>query len=328
MESVLVTGGAGFIGSYVAQALLERGKQVVVLDLAELPDQRGDMRFRDQPNLIVVTGSVTDPTFVAETIKKHGVRNIVHCAAIADSEYLSSHPHLAFQINVAGTANVLEAARQIGVARVVLVSSIAAFSKKRYEPIDEEHPVFDIHSGHPSGPYGASKAAAEILALAYHAFIDVVALRPAGVYGYGMKVPTSIRRIVEEVFIGHPVVIDASVDAKRSYTFILDCARAIVSALDVQSTSLRQRVYTLADDRVYSFGQVAEIMVRLVPGAQIKFTEEMTSEKRDRYSNYGKLDTRAAARDLNFAPAYSLEKGLTAYLDTLKKIKNTLPKIG
>ncbi|MFL5628093.1 MAG: NAD-dependent epimerase/dehydratase family protein, partial [Ktedonobacteraceae bacterium] len=189
MSTIMITGGAGFLGTYVTRMLAERGDRVVIFDAAGTAPELAILTAPFEQNIVRVRGQILDLSSVLRCVRQHSVERIFHAAALYDPPYSLEDPAITFQVNVNGTINVLEAARFLGVQRVVQSSSIGVYAPRQYEPIDESHPILLPSAGNPLGAYGASKAAAEIVGMTYYSTngVDFVALRNSAIYGYGMR---------------------------------------------------------------------------------------------------------------------------------------------
>ncbi len=173
---VLVTGGAGFIGSNVVRELVERSHKVTVLDNLS-SGHVGNLEGRRQ----VHRGDVRDSDVGREAVRGNEV--VFHLAASVGNVRSTEQPVFDSAVNVLGTLTVLEAARGYGISRVVYSSSAAIFGEPHYLPIDEEHPT------NPLSPYGVSKFAGERYCLCYSRLYDltVVCLRYFNVYGINQR---------------------------------------------------------------------------------------------------------------------------------------------
>jgi len=323
MAVVLVTGGYGFLGSHVSHALAARGDRVIIMDMDQGTEQTRKILEPVRDRLRFVNGSITNLPLILSTVRAYGVQSVVHAAAVCHAQALLDQAYTAFEVNTAGTINVLEAARLLDLDRVVYVSSVAAFAARQYEPLDEAHPIFDSKRGHPAGPYGASKAAAEIFGMAYRdAYgVDFVALRPAGIYGYGMRIPMYIKPMVENPLTGRPCTFSTGAGLRRSFTYVKDCVDAVLRALDANSSKLQRRVFVIAEGEMYSIETVANLVRRLIPGADITVGAELTEYEQRRLEHSGELDITAAREQLGFSPRYSLEDGLRDYIETYRRLE-------
>src|SRR5574341_615698 len=165
MGSILVTGGAGFLGSHLVRALAQRGNGVVAYDngLTAVPRSLADLEGK----IPVVDGDVTDLSHLCRTIQQHRVDRIIHGAAISSMLPSIQRPSLAVQVNIAGSVNVLEAMRLFPIERCLHISSEEAYGRARAEPIQEDQHL------EPVTPYGATKAAVEHLGRAYRRFFGM-----------------------------------------------------------------------------------------------------------------------------------------------------------
>src|SRR5579875_1352164 len=186
---VLVTGGTGFIGSYVVRTLLDQGRRVCLFDSSDLSPEARFVLGAQAGQVPIDQGSIDNCPRLMEVVKHRQPQAIVHIAAIVDPLFLLTNPYTALHVNVAGTVNVLEAARVFGVERVVYFSSIGVLPAAQYQPIDAAHPIILPTQGPASGAYGASKVAGEAFGFAYQQGfgLDFRVIRPSAAYGFGMK---------------------------------------------------------------------------------------------------------------------------------------------
>ncbi|HBE29107.1 MAG TPA: hypothetical protein DDW25_09485, partial [Ktedonobacter sp.] len=241
---------------------------------------------------------------------------IFHAAALYDPPYSLEEPALTFQVNVNGTINVLEAARFLGLQRVVQSSSIAVYAPRQYEPIDELHPILLPSAGNPLGAYGASKAAAEIVGLSYYSSngVDFIALRNSAIYGYGMRYPMYIKPMVENSVRKLPTRFATGGDMRRDYTHVKDIAQAVLKALDVPASTLTQRIFNIGSGTMHSATQVAETVRKILPEADIEISAGLSKLEQSDMRARGMLDLSAAQQQLKYEPLYALEDGIRDYI--------------
>lgn len=231
---VVVTGGAGFIGSHTVDHLMDAGHRVVVLDNFSTGKRANLARWADHPRLHVVTCDVAHGIFaaLAPITREHGaVSRIVHLAAQVSVVHSVANPLVDMQVNYGGTLHVLEYARATGVAKVVFASSAAVYGDVAELPVAEDAPC------HPVSPYGIDKLASEH-ALAYYAQVHGVAgtaLRFFNVYGPRQD-PSSPYSGVISIFAdraraGVPLTIFGDGAQTRDFVYVGDVVRAIASAL-------------------------------------------------------------------------------------------------
>jgi UDP-glucose 4-epimerase len=301
MSRVLVTGGAGFIGSNLVRLLRSEGDDVTVLDnlssgyaenLTELPD----VRFTQ--------GDIRDAALLDETAR--GMDVIYHLAASVGNTRSIEHPIEDSEINVIGTLRVLEAARHGGVRKVVFSSSAGIFGELKTLPIREDHPV------EPDSPYGASKLGAEKLCLAYAKLyeLECICLRYFNVYGvrqrydaYGNVIPIFAYRMVH----GQPVVIFGDGEQTRDFVNVNDVARANMQAGRSRGVS---GAFNVASGTSITINRLVELLrdsSDITP--TVEYGPPRKGDVRDSLA-----DVSAAGAAFGFAPRVRLEEGLKEYM--------------
>jgi nucleoside-diphosphate-sugar epimerase len=316
-ERILITGGSGFIGAYVARDLLAAGRTVVDLDLAPpSPVARhilGDHAdaYRYEP------GGVEDWGRIVEVVRRHEVDAIVHGAAIVDVKRLRTDPLPAVRVNFGGTVNVLEAARVLGVSRVLLISSIGALPTVQQEPIPVDHPLVLAREGSGSGFYGAAKVASESFGMAYVTGfgLDFRSVRPSAPYGLGMGWPMFVKTMVEGAVRGIPVRFASGGRYPRAYTHIEDVASLIVAVLDAPADADRI-FYGSNGGRLVTASEVASIVRELEPSADIEIGEELAESDRFELNIRARLSVDNAREQLGWSPRYlEMRDGVAQYLE-------------
>jgi len=316
MSTIMITGGSGFLGTYVARVLAERGDRVVVFDAAGPAPELAALTARFERQIVYVRGQILDLSSLLRGVQQHRVERIFHAAALYDPPYSLEEPALTFQVNVSGTINVLEVARFLGLQRVVQSSSIAVYAPRQYEPIDELHPILLPSAGNPLGAYGASKAAAEIVGLSYYSSngVDFIALRNSAIYGYGMRYPMYIKPMVENSVRKLPTRFATGGDMRRDYTHVKDIAQAVLKALDVPASTLTQRIFNIGSGTMHSATQVAETVRKILPEADIEIGAGLSELEQSDMRARGMLDLTAAQQQLKYEPLYALEDGIRDYI--------------
>ena len=231
---VLITGCAGFIGSHLAQALLRRGDEVVGLDNFDpyypRPDKERNLALvREVGDLAFAEGDIRDADLLARVMAEHRPTAVAHIAALAGVRPSVQTPDRYMDVNVTGTARVLEAARQAGVGRVVFASSSSVYGGDNEVPFSEDQPTAS-----PLSPYAASKIAAEALGHAFHHLYDLpcLCLRFFTVYGPRQRPDLAIHKFTPLILAGQPIPVFGDGTTSRDYTFVEDIVRGIIAALD------------------------------------------------------------------------------------------------
>ncbi|GAA4465854.1 GDP-mannose 4,6-dehydratase [Nibrella saemangeumensis] len=231
---ILLTGGAGFIGSHLTKELLEQGHAVICLDNLDTyydpKIKRQNIRqFSADPNYLFIEGDIRDRTLLDALFRLYGCDTVVHLAARAGVRPSVENPALYFDVNVNGTLSILEAMRQAGVRRMVMASSSSVYGDAERVPFTESDAC-----DRPLSPYAASKRSAELLAHTYHHLygFDISCLRFFTVYGPGQRPEMAISQFTERVLNGLPITLFGDGTTARDYTYIDDITHGILKAID------------------------------------------------------------------------------------------------
>ncbi len=315
--SVLVTGGSGFIGSYLARSLLAAGRRVVNFDPRPPTSEALFVLGGLAEAYAFEEGGVDDWGRVVEVVAHHRPAAIVHAGAIVNTGWLRTHPLPAARVNFGGTLNVLEAARILGVGRVVVISSIGVLPTVQVEPVPPDHPLILAREASGSGFYGAAKVASEAFALCYTSSfgLDVRIVRPSAPYGLGMGWPMFVKTMVEGAVRGEPVRFATGGPYPRAYTHIEDCTSLIEAVLDAPADT--DRVYYASNGgALTTASEVAEAVREAVPGAEIEVGDTLGENDRYELNIRARLSIENARRQLGWEPRYaSIREGVAEYVD-------------
>lgn len=236
--NVLVTGAAGFIGSYVAQRLAQRGDFVVGLDNLNdyYPPQEKRANVAEvlaslepQGAFTFVEGDIRDANLLGRLYTESTFDVIVHLAAMAGVRASINNPALYYDVNVGGTLQLLELAARKGIRHFVFASTSSVYGETKQIPFTEEDPCLQ-----PISPYAASKRAAELLGFTYHRLYDLnfTALRFFTVYGPRNRPDMLAYKIVQSIYHGTEVPLYNKGQLSRDWTFVADVVEAVVAAVD------------------------------------------------------------------------------------------------
>lgn len=232
-RTVLVTGGAGFIGSHLAERLAHRGDRVLVVDNFDSYYSRALKEENLRAASATLHGAVAlaeadvrDYTRLRALFQKAKADAVVHLAARPGVRPSFETPHVYLDINVRGTLNVLMACREFGVPKMLFASSSSVYGSV-VEPADEERTPC-----RPLSPYGASKVAGEALCSAAAGELSVTALRFFTVYGPRQRPDMAIAKFAKAIASGAPITLFGDGGSSRDYTYISDTVTGIVAALD------------------------------------------------------------------------------------------------
>jgi UDP-glucose 4-epimerase len=306
---VLVTGGAGFIGSHVVDALVGRGDEVVVLD--DL-----DTGFRQNVNAAarLVIGSVADDEVVNDAMA--GCDVVYHQAAHKAVLRSVDHPLVTDTVNTHGTLTILKAALDAGVGRVVHASSSSVYGGAATLPTTEVEPT------NPRSPYAVSKLAAEHYCRIFSELygLETVALRYFNVYGARQRPDATYAAViplfVDALLRGHDPIVHGDGLQSRDFTYISDVVDANLAAAGAPAERCAGRVYNIAGGSSCTLLDVLRILgdlLGVVPDPQ--FVEPRPGDVR-----HSRADASAAARDLGFRTRVGLADGLERTVDWLRSL--------
>jgi len=306
-RTCLITGGAGFIGSHLALFLARSGAVVRVLDnfSAGRRENLSDLTTK----ITMAEGDIRNRDLVRQLMD--GVDVVFHLAAVAAVAPSIKDPLTCNEVNVGGTLNVLAAARDTGVRRVVIASSAAVYGPEPPVPTPE------TSSCVPASPYAVSKAAGEHYARVFAKLygVEAVSLRLFNVYGPRQN-PASeysgvVSRFLERLLQGEALAVDGDGEQSRDFVFVDDVVQALTLAAEVPGIS--GEVFNVATGRRTSINELATTLAAVVaPEKQIGPVHRAARAGDVRHScaNIGK-----ANRDLGYAPRYSLAEGLARTVD-------------
>lgn len=293
--AVLVTGAAGLVGGAVWRRLEAGGRRVLPVDRSP--------RGVDAES--IVTCDVNDIHGLHALAARRRIAGIVHCGAYSGAMVARDNPIAMVQVNIVGTANILELARIHHVANTVFCSSASVYGDTGPGPVPLDAPL------RPTSLYGASKVAAEQLVACYARQYGVggVSLRLSWIYGPGRTTDCVIRTMIEDALERRPTRLPYGADFHRQFIHVDDAAEALIAALD--RPHLAGRTYTVTGDSYVTLSEIADIVRRILPQADIELAKgkDPLDDRQERF------DIAAASRDLQFSPSITLEQGIRGYLD-------------
>jgi UDP-glucuronate 4-epimerase len=296
--SCLVTGAAGFLGREVADRLAAEGISVTRTDM--IGSDR-DIRPCDLSDRAAVDSLVSD------------VRpsRIIHCGAISGPMLAKEDPRLIFEVNAAGTWNLLDAAKRARVSRFILTSSICVYGKAANRDAVTEHHRLDA-----SDPYGSSKICAEQILHTYLTDfgLDGAALRISSIYGPGRATPCLIKELVASSRGGTPATLYNNGRTIRQFVHIRDAANAVVRAATAER--LNQASYNVAGGLFVPEIEIARKVQALLPAISFEISLA-PGDFPD--GDIGPLSLEAANRDFGYSPTVPFEEGLAEYIAYLTK---------
>jgi len=305
-ESVLITGGCGFLGQHLANHLVHLGYRPVLFG-------RREKRQLLEPGLEAkacpyAAGDVLELAELMEAATTWGVRSIVHSAAMLppDTERMA---YQATQVNIQGSVNVYETAIRLGLGRVTLVSSGAVYAPEPAPCREDALLPLDM----PYGFYGCHKAAAEMIGLKYaqQFGLDFVSTRHGAIYGPGGTSPHYLNFLVSRAVRGESAKLEAGADHRFEFVHVQDAVRGL--ALIHLAPRLAHRVYNIGAGESHSLSELAEMIKRHIPGAHISLGPGLLPHLPQRRP----FDI-FRAREAGYAPEWDLERGLADLIGSFK----------
>jgi UDP-glucose 4-epimerase len=292
---VLVTGGSGFVGSHVVDALRRHGVEPRIFDLVMSPWHPCD-------EVEIALGSITDRAALRGAME--GCAAVIHLAAVADVSEVKAHPRRARKVNGTGTAMVVEAAVDAGVRRVAYGSTVWVYGDCPDHRVDESTPIVA-----PRHLYTATKLAGERVCREHseRGEIESTILRFGIPYGPRARDAAVIPAFVERAARGEPLEVAGDGSQSRPFVYVEDLAEGIVSALAPQASN---RVYNLASDRVATISEVAAAVRENVSPVEVVHVGA-------RQSDFGGkvVSNRRAAAELDWSATTPLREGIGRYVD-------------
>ncbi len=261
--SVLITGGAGYIGSALVKQLLEDGYHVVVVDNLYRGNYEPLRDYEQSGRLDLLVMDICDIKALDKAVEDAGgVEAIFHLAAVPGMRLCARDPDKAVMTNVYGSYNVLEVARNHDVDKVVLTSSAAVYGDPVELPVRESHPT------NPKNLYGITKLAAEHLFASYHELygLPTVVLRLGNVYGVGLFTywETVIPKFVNQALSGKPLSVYGTGTQTRDFIHVWDVVEAMRLVLEARGAAVAGETFNVATGKPVSINEVAEAVSRAV----------------------------------------------------------------
>jgi UDP-glucose 4-epimerase len=308
---ILITGGAGFIGSHLCDKYIEAGHKVICLDNFMTGNIRNIRPLTHKRNFKLVNGDIRDFDLMEKIMPEVDV--VFHLAAQIHVDRSVVEPKTTYDINVLGTLNVLESARMYDVKKIIHASTSEVYGSAQYAPIDEKHPLSAPH------PYGASKIAADRMCYSYIQTygMNIVIMRLFNVFGprqkdigYGGVLSIFTRRVLNNM----PPIIYGDGKQTRDYTYIVDAVKAYDLALK----------YKKQINEPINFGTGKELSIIDLANMIIQLADKKNSLKpvyvEPRVGEVKRLiaDATKAKKLLGWSPSYEFKKGLKEFIEWYK----------
>jgi len=303
-SNVLVTGADGFIGSHLTEALVTRGYNVRAFVLYNSFNSWGWLDHSDpeiKKNIEIFAGDVRDPHGVRQAMK--GCNIVFHLAALISIPYSYHSPDTYIDTNVKGTLNIVQAARELGISRVIHTSTSEVYGTARFVPITEEHPLQG------QSPYSASKIGADHIAMSfYHAFNTPVSIvRPFNTYGPRQSARAIIPTVITQIASGRRAIKLGSLSPTRDFNYIKDTVQGFIAMAESERTV--GEVINVGSNFEISIGETANLIAEAM-GVEIEIETEQVRLRPDK-SEVDRLwaDNSKAKKLTGWEPLYVGKEG-------------------
>jgi len=308
--NILVTGGAGFIGSNLTERLLREGHEIICLDNFDdfydpqrkrknLETALKDSRFR------LYEGDLRDEAFLEKTFSAEKIENVAHLAARAGVRPSIRFPALYADVNIRGTLNLLESCRRHGVRRFVFASSSSVYGNNPKVPFSETDSV-----DNPISPYAATKKAGELICHTYHHLygLDVACLRYFTVYGPRQRPEMAIHQFTRLIHHGKKITLFGDGNSRRDYTFIDDAVAGTVSALRRENGF---EIFNIGESQTTTLIELVRIIEERV--GKKALIEYLPAQPGDVERTFA--DIQKAKEKLEYKPQTDMRAGIQKFVD-------------
>ena len=309
MKKILVTGGAGFIGSHLTERLLGEGRAVINVDnFNDIYDPNVKRRniepLLQKADYRLLEGEILDYGFLKDVFSRERINIVVHLAARAGVRPSIMQPQLYQDVNVVGTTNLLELSRQFGVEKFIFGSSSSVYGENKKVPFSEDDPV-----DHPISPYAASKKAGELICYTYHHLyaLPTTCLRFFTVYGPRQRPDMAIHKFTRSIHNGGEIAMFGDGTFKRDYTIDSDIIEGICRAIE---HCRDYHIYNLGESKTIALKELINLIAKCVGREPV--IRELPLQAGDVPVTFA--DISRARNEIGFQPKVEMEQGIEAFV--------------
>jgi UDP-glucuronate 4-epimerase len=314
--NILVTGGAGFIGSHTCEALLARGDKVVCLDnfnsaYARECKEKNIEECKKHENFTLVEGDLASKEQLTTCFSQHPFDKVIHLAARAGVRYSLERPDLYAEANIKGLINLLELCVMHKIKDITFASSSSVYGRNTKVPFSEDDSVV-----HPVSPYAATKRAGELLCYTYHYLynLNIACLRFFTVYGPRGRQDMAPYLFTKSILEGKPITRFGDGSSRRDYTFITDIVSGVLAAMDKNKGF---EIYNLGNDKPTDLNTFISLIEKHTGKKAV--IDEKPMPQADVPQTWADL-TKSRTR-LGYDPQVSIDEGLGKFIAWFKKEK-------
>ena len=314
-KKILVTGAGGFIGSHLTEKLSSLGCAVRAFVHYNSRNSWGWLDYsKHRENIEIISGDIRDTDIVRHAMRD--VEIVFHLAALIGIPYSYYSPEAYVHTNIKGSLNILQAAKDSGVEKVIITSTSEIYGTAQSIPIPETHPI------NPQSPYAATKAAADLLAMSFYRSFDlpVIIIRPFNTYGPRQSARAIIPTVITQILSGQKKVKLGALSPTRDLTYVEDMVDGFIKAGECAAAV--GEIINLGTNSEISIRDLARLISKHL-NCDIKIKSEQDRIRPEK-SEVDRLmaDNTKASRILNWAPKCKLEEGLKKTIKWFKQNKN------
>ena len=316
MAEILVTGGAGFIGSHLSETLLKQGQEVICLDSFNdyyNPEiKRNNVSLlQGQSNYTLIEGDILNLDLLRQIFADYKFDIVVHLAARAGVRSSIQEPLLYQQVNVEGTTNLLEMAKEFRTQKFIFGSSSSVYGENEKVPFCESDPV-----DHPISPYASTKKSCELICYTYYHLysISTTCLRFFTVYGPRQRPDMAIYKFTRAIEAGEQITMYGDGSSRRDYTYVTDIIEGICKSIEYCSD---YHIYNLGESKTIELRELIQLIAKCL-GQEPKI-QKLAMQPGDVPITFA--DITKAKNEISYHPKVNIEQGIAKYVDWFKANK-------
>ena len=314
MTNILITGAAGFIGSHLSERLLQEGSRIICLDNLDTFYDPQIKRENLKPllannNFTMIEGDIRDLKLLTDIFEGNRIDIIVHIAARAGVRPSIKEPLLYYDVNVRGTTNLLEMAKNYHIKKFIFASSSSVYGENKKVPFSEDDNV-----DYPISPYAATKKAGELISFTYHHLygIPVSCLRFFTVYGPRQRPEMAIHKFTRLIYEGKSIPVYGDGTSRRDYTYIDDLISGITASVN---TELGYEIINLGESKTVKLTELISLIEEnLQKKAIIEWLPDQPGDVPVTFADIGK-----ARRLLGYTPCIDIKEGAGRFVEWFLK---------
>jgi UDP-glucuronate 4-epimerase len=321
-QSILVTGGAGFIGSNLCEKLISLSYLVICLDnfdtfYSEEIKRRNIKNLLSNQNFLLITGDIRDNSLLNDIFLKYNIDLVIHLAAKAGIRNSFIDPLEYFDVNVSGSICLLEAMKKNKVRNLIFTSSSSVYGKSHSKLIETDSCDSQV------SPYAVSKRSIELINYSYYinSGFNVINLRLFSVFGKNQRPDLVIHKFFNQIFSDLPVEIYGDLNISRDFTHISDVLNAVNSSVKLiqESENNIYEIINIGNDNPTTIGQLIRLIEREIPEKDIKIRNR-DFNRCEAFQTHA--DINKAKKLLNYRPQTSLEEGIKLFSNWYRENQN------